>query len=50
MLEVKTLSKRYRGLPAIENVSFRVSAGEIVGYVGPNGSANPPPSRSLPAC
>src|ERR1700761_2618925 len=38
MLEVKSLSKRYRGLPAIDDVSFRVRAGEIVGYVGPNGS------------
>ena len=38
MLEVKSLSKRYRGLPAIDNVSFRVRPGEIVGYVGPNGS------------
>ncbi len=32
------MCKRYRGLPAIDNVSFRVGAGEIVGYVGPNGS------------
>src|SRR5437879_11683828 len=38
MLEVKSLCKRYRGLPAIDDVSFRVGAGEIVGYVGPNGS------------
>jgi ABC-2 type transport system ATP-binding protein len=38
MLEVKSLYKSYRGLPAIDNVSFSVSAGEIVGYVGPNGS------------
>jgi ABC-2 type transport system ATP-binding protein len=38
MLEVKSLCKRYRGIPAIVDVSFRVGAGEIVGYVGPNGS------------
>jgi ABC-2 type transport system ATP-binding protein len=38
MLEVKNLSKRYRGIAAIENVSFRLGAGEIVGYLGPNGS------------
>src|SRR5271170_1274706 len=38
MLEVKALYKRYRGIPAIEDVSFCVGAGEIVGYVGPNGS------------
>jgi len=38
MLEVLSLSKSYRGLPAIDNVSFRLGPGEIVGYVGPNGS------------
>ncbi|HEY4049959.1 MAG TPA: ABC transporter ATP-binding protein [Acidobacteriaceae bacterium] len=38
MLEIRNLSKRYRGIPAIENVSFRLAAGEIVGYLGPNGS------------
>jgi ABC-2 type transport system ATP-binding protein len=38
MLEVKGLSKRYRGLPALDDVSFSIEAGEIVGYVGPNGS------------
>jgi len=38
MLEVQGLSKRYRGIPAIENISFRVGGGEIVGYLGPNGS------------
>jgi ABC-2 type transport system ATP-binding protein len=38
MLEVKELTKRYRGLPAIDKVSFCVRPGEIVGYVGPNGS------------
>jgi ABC-2 type transport system ATP-binding protein len=38
MLEVRSLCKRYRGIPAIVDVSFRVGAGEIVGYVGPNGS------------
>ena len=38
MLEVQGLSKHYRGIPAIENISFCVRSGEIVGYLGPNGS------------
>ena len=38
MLEVKNLSKRYRGIPAIEDVTFQIAPGEVVGYLGPNGS------------
>ena len=38
MLEVKEVSKRYRGIAAVRNVSFRLEPGKIVGYVGPNGS------------
>ena len=38
MLELENLSKSYRGIPAISNVNFRVNAGEVVGYLGANGS------------
>lgn len=38
MLELRDVSKKYRGIPAVEHVSFQVSPGEIVGYLGPNGS------------
>jgi ABC-2 type transport system ATP-binding protein len=38
MLEARDLSKRYGGTLAVDKVSFRVSRGEIVGYLGPNGS------------
>lgn len=38
MLEVQGLCKRYRGIPAIENINFVVRPGEVVGYLGPNGS------------
>jgi ABC-2 type transport system ATP-binding protein len=38
VLEVQSLCKRYRGLPAIDSISFTVEPGQIVGYVGPNGS------------
>jgi len=37
-LEVEGLSKRFRGLTALDSVSVRVEAGEIHGIVGPNGS------------
>ncbi|MGA2851436.1 MAG: ABC transporter ATP-binding protein [Terracidiphilus sp.] len=38
MLEVQKLYRSYRGVPAIENVSFKVGPGEIVGFLGPNGA------------
>ena len=38
MLELENVSKSYRGIPAISNVTFRINAGEVVGYLGANGS------------
>lgn len=37
-LELKGISKKYRVFPAVENVSFSVAPGEILGYLGPNGA------------
>lgn len=38
MLEVKNLIKSFKGFRAVDDVSFRVEAGEIVGLLGPNGA------------
>jgi ABC-2 type transport system ATP-binding protein len=38
MLEVRHLFRNFRGIPAVEDVSFRVGPGEIVGFLGPNGA------------
>jgi ABC-2 type transport system ATP-binding protein len=38
MIEVEGLTKRYAGQPAVTDVSFSVTQGEIVGLLGPNGA------------
>jgi ABC-2 type transport system ATP-binding protein len=38
VLELENVSKSYRGIPAISGINFRVNAGEVVGYLGANGS------------
>ena len=38
LLAVEGVSKSFSGLRAVDNVSFKVAAGEIVGIIGPNGS------------
>lgn len=38
MIEVRALTKRYNGSPAVQDVSFTVPAGTVTGYLGPNGS------------
>jgi ABC-2 type transport system ATP-binding protein len=38
VLKVEQLSKRYGALTAVDQVSFQVAPGEIVGLVGPNGA------------
>lgn len=38
MIEVQNLTKRYGATTAIEDVSFTVPQGEVVGFLGPNGA------------
>ncbi len=38
VIEVKNLTKEYKKLKAIDNLSFEVHEGEILGLLGPNGS------------
>jgi ABC-2 type transport system ATP-binding protein len=38
LIEVQHLTKRYGSVTAVDDVSFRVEAGEILGFLGPNGA------------
>src|ERR1700710_1239694 len=38
MLELRHVSKKFLGIPAVNDVSFSARSGEITGYLGPNGS------------
>ncbi|MBM4255646.1 MAG: ABC transporter ATP-binding protein [Deltaproteobacteria bacterium] len=38
MIEVQQLTKRYGDLTAVNNISFSVASGQILGFLGPNGS------------
>ena len=38
MLELRSVSKHFSGIPAVDNVSFCARPGEVTGYLGPNGS------------
>jgi len=47
MIEVTGLTKLYDGLVAVEDLSFAVAAGEVVGMVGPNGAGKTTTLRSM---
>jgi len=38
MIDVKNLSKKFKDLIAVDNISFSVNRGEIFGFLGPNGA------------
>ena len=38
MIEITGLTKRYRDLVAVDDITFSVPKGEIVGFLGPNGA------------
>ncbi|NOX58346.1 MAG: ATP-binding cassette domain-containing protein, partial [Planctomycetes bacterium] len=47
MIEVTNLSKRYGSLQAVDDISFSVNEGEIVGFLGPNGAGKTSTIRIL---
>ena len=47
MIEVEHLTKRYGRVTAIDDISFRVERGEILGFLGPNGAGKTTMMRIL---
>ena len=47
MIEVQNLSKVYGASRAVEDVSFEVGKGEILGFLGPNGAGKTTTMRVL---
>ncbi|HXD75775.1 MAG TPA: ABC transporter ATP-binding protein [Vicinamibacterales bacterium] len=47
MIEVQHLTKRYGRVTAVDDVSFKVERGEILGFLGPNGAGKTTTMRIL---
>src|SRR5213595_2613985 len=47
MIEVQHLTKRYGRVTAVNDVTFRVERGEILGFLGPNGAGKTTTMRIL---
>ncbi len=47
MIQVENLSKRYRDRVAVDELSFEVKQGEILGFLGPNGAGKSTTMRVL---
>lgn len=47
MIEIQSLSKRYGDLLAVDNISFTVKPGEVLGFLGPNGAGKSTTMRMI---
>jgi len=47
VIEVKNLSKKYKDVLAVDNISFTVKRGEVFGFLGPNGAGKTTTIRTL---
>ena len=47
MIEVNQLTKRYGPLTAVDQLSFSVKPGEVLGFLGPNGAGKTTTMRMI---
>ena len=47
VISVENLTRRFGDFVAVDHINFEVSAGEVVGYLGPNGSGKTTTIRML---
>ena len=47
MIEVRNLSKHFGDKKAVDNISFTVKKGEILGFLGPNGAGKSTSMRMI---
>ncbi len=47
MLEIKNVTKYYKNIPGIINLSLSIKEGEIYGFIGPNGAGKSTTIRSI---
>lgn len=47
MIEVRSLTKRFGRIVAVDNISFDVGKGEVLGFLGPNGAGKTTTMRML---
>ena len=38
MIELKNVTKKYGNFKAVDNISFKIEKGEVVGFLGQNGA------------
>jgi ABC-2 type transport system ATP-binding protein len=46
-IEIRSLSKQFGGVAAVENLTFDVEAGRVTGFLGPNGAGKTTTLRAL---
>src|SRR5947209_719878 len=47
LIEIRGLTKRFGAFTAVDNVSFTVARGEVLGFLGPNGAGKSTTMRML---